>query len=771
MFKIGFARGTQRNIALELKEFETFEELSAVFKECMQGGKHESYFIRGGDVELTDHTSSSGHEWGKIYPRIDKALKSAQLLIIDADKAHDGSNAPPLKEISAALVMLGVNHFGYTTHSQTKDINKCRVAIPCELPSKAHLAPTMEKLILDLHEQGCLVELNTEMKRWTSAWFLPTRDDPKDGQFKHVEYFHGDIYYAADPVEYQAKKKENKKAGKSDAIRIEEIQSGKAIHENLLSLSWGYGKDGVTKTGITTILRTIMNGCKVKDERWQTRYDDIERITEEGIGKIDKLNVEAVEDIVKVTKEVSFAPGLFGQLMQDSYNMQMYQYKEVALVSAVGLIAGVCGRAFNAVAPKPLGLNVYLTLIMNTGMGKDSIRNFVNHCLRPTGLLNIQSTFVGAQRFTSATAINRHLKEGRSRVCVFTEAGLLLGASGDSASLARILLGIYSQSAFGDISGAEEYSDIERKIESLSSPALTIVNEATPETLLKGFRESGSLEMGYIPRQSIFRVNGEKPYANPLPEEHISAKCAERIKNLIAFCSQYQLKDDKIPVFVLPENDDIRDRITNHSRKCNDIYNRFINIDTRRALMASRGHVKALKYAALCAAFNQSKDPVITSEIWDWAENLEEFEMDGVEVFFQGSGIGGGDNMEEIAVSGMCNCIIKALKRDSPSDRSNCTPDEVRNGHVRYSVLKQRTKGSKRLRMLDDPESRSNPISGFEKIIKHLINNGYIYDVKLNDEFDTRRGKSIGITEEFSALVAVSRDELTTVNKMPVRPK
>jgi hypothetical protein len=261
---------------------------------------------------------------------------------------------------------------------------------------------------------------------------------------------------------------------------------------------------------------------------------------------------------------------------------------------------------------------------------------------------------MGASRFTSPIAINRQLKEGRSRVCVFTEAGLLLGAGGDAQSIARVILGLYSQSAFGDVSGVEEYSLIEKSIGALASPALSIVNEATPETLLTGFRANGSLEMGYIPRQSIFRIHGLKPYPNINVRSDISQPCKARLQSLIGKSLPFQTSDDKVPVKIVPESADLLMEMMEHSKRCVDLYNEFLNVDLRKSLMSTRAHVKALKYAGVCAAFNNSTNSAsdgisqtavgriyITREIWEWAKNLSMYEIEGVESFFGGSGIGG----------------------------------------------------------------------------------------------------------------------------------
>ena len=80
---VSHASGTNRNTTLNKKEL-SFEEFSQWFQVPMEGEKNTvGYFIRGGDLKLTDEGLSTEH-----YHRNNHSLKSADLLILDIDKGQ-----------------------------------------------------------------------------------------------------------------------------------------------------------------------------------------------------------------------------------------------------------------------------------------------------------------------------------------------------------------------------------------------------------------------------------------------------------------------------------------------------------------------------------------------------------------------------------------------------------------------------------------------------------------------------------------------------------
>jgi len=193
--KIAFAKGDIFDTTMYPQEL-TFPELASLFKEPKQGPKGTAgYFIRGGEMSLSNPGTPMEH-----YHRNDVSLISGELLVIDADKGKDGV-APHLSRIHDALKSLKIRHFGYTSSSHTEAAPKCRVVIPCSMPSRAHLVPTMAKLLSILDEQECYPRAGgSEDFTWSIPWFFST---VHDGAY-FVEYHRGSDFEAVQPGTYEA---------------------------------------------------------------------------------------------------------------------------------------------------------------------------------------------------------------------------------------------------------------------------------------------------------------------------------------------------------------------------------------------------------------------------------------------------------------------------------------------------------------------------------------------------------------------------------------
>jgi hypothetical protein len=526
--------------------------------------------------------------------------------------------------------------------------------------------------------------------------------------------------------------------GKCNVDAIEEIKSGLNYHENLVSLSYQMKQEGVGDRYIILALQGFMNCVSEskRDDRWQSRYEDIERIVR---GATVKSVIESIENVSDNTESASvitggipWPPGLLGGLCEDAYNMARFQYKEVAVISALGLIAGITGRKFNV---SNTGLNLYLTLIMQTGMGKDSISEFIMKTLYGLNEHGNSSSFVGPVRFTGPRAIIKSLESARSQVSVFTEAGLLLKSrAGDREGLARVLLSIYGRSGFGQYTGGEMFSKDEDHIKPLHAPALTIINEATPETLLEAFSDDGSLERGELPRQSIYRIHGDKPKANRTPLKAVRSIHVEKLKHLVSLCSKIQAVDDHT-VYDMVIEPELLDDVYTFADEMVDIENECRGSDSIRSIMSSRMWLKAVKFAALASVYNHDR-AVICRDEWFWAKSMVEYEMNGLESFFSGSSYDSNDLGEKI----ISPVIVKILQGKYNDPKKQSSKQERAKGIFARYAVKQALRNHANFKGKKDRSGRS-------LIDVHI--DGMIKDGML---FDMGNGK-VRITEMFSLLV------------------
>jgi hypothetical protein len=204
--------------------------------------------------------------------------------------------------------------------------------------------------------------------------------------------------------------------------------------------------------------------------------------------------------------------------------------------------------------------------------------------------------------------------------------------------LQSFLLSSYTSSGWNDICGGKGYSDEKNDIPLIRSMAMSIISESTPDVMLKALSVSGSMNNGHIPRQTILRVTGKKPYRNRVVKKELDSDIKSRLEKLIGKCSEIQAKDvleyDDVWHFVF--KDSIETSMFEWSNYCTDVENDPDNKGTPKGIMASRAAVKAMKYAAIAMVFNYEHELVMQKEEWEWGLELAKYELDSVDDFFSG---------------------------------------------------------------------------------------------------------------------------------------
>lgn len=83
---------------------------------------------------------------------------------------------------------------------------------------------------------------------------------------------------------------------------------------------------------------------------------------------------------LKPSKDVySVPPGLVGEIAQFIYAQAPRPVPEIALAGALGMVAGIAGRAYNV---SGTGLNQYTLLLAPTGTGKEAIASGIDKLFR-----------------------------------------------------------------------------------------------------------------------------------------------------------------------------------------------------------------------------------------------------------------------------------------------------------------------------------------------------------------------------------------------------
>jgi hypothetical protein len=319
--------------------------------------------------------------------------------------------------------------------------------------------------------------------------------------------------------------------------------------------------------------------------------------------------------------EYSLPPGLCGDIAQFIYAAAPRPVKEIAIAGALGLMSGVCGRAYNV---SGTGLNTYTFLIAKTGRGKEAMRRCINKLLGAT-VKSVEKahTFMGPAKIASPEALMKYIsKSSQSFVSIMGEfADTLKKMSNDSRNPVQqgvriAMLDLYNQSGHDDVLGSLIYSDKDKNTAVTRAPAFSVLGEATPEKFYE-LLSKDMINEGLLPRCTIIEYKGDRV---PTNDNHHNAtpsqQLTDRFSALCAYALQLNNGDNVINVGT--------DEAAQKLFKEFDVWcDHKVNTgDSVSAELWTRAHMKVLKLAALLAVGVNCIQPVINVECATWALQL-----------------------------------------------------------------------------------------------------------------------------------------------------
>tara|TARA_R110000744_G_C19371578_1_gene562729 strand:+ start:24281 stop:26542 length:2262 start_codon:yes stop_codon:yes gene_type:complete len=742
MYEITYFKGSHTNTKDgQVWGFESFDELADEFSRCAKGAKFSAYIVRG--------KLAKGE-------RKDSNLKSSKLLIIDGDEGLRGKPLCKPEEVHSALVEMGINHFIYTTHSHSTEQNKFRVVIASEQYEKDDTKGNNKLVLKELALRGCKIKHVKEMNTWSQPWFVPTRDNPDDGLFEAYKFTDGKEWKVIkDEQENESKSEEAETESSTDGNTEtldqmhENIRSGKEYHESLRTLSYQYVKDGMSGANTKAVLKSLLNGSKdAGSERWMVRFKDVDRLVEGALARVEGESAEFempdVESDV-FQSDLPKPPGLLGELYDCCYDTLLYQYHEVALVSSIGLIAGICGRKFNVMEPAPSGLNLFLTIVAGTGFGKESIATFINKCVRGSSKgLKEHRSFIGPSNFTGPKAIVNSFTDARSRVCVISEAGLMMKVkSGNVEGKTAFILDAFSTSHSEGYTKESSYSSKDDYVAEIRAMAMTIISESTEEQLMDAYKGSGALASGYLPRQLIFKIHQRSDKVNRKAQYKLSDKLSAKLSELMELSASVQCEDDPSAVSLFFE-DDAREDMLNYIDTYAGIAREFERTDVVKSVMATRIAQKAVRLAGICSVFNSKKiGSDITMIEWEWAKSLCDYEFGNVTSAL--AGLAGNDDMDN-AVLAVYNKIAGILDDSIRNKKCRIDYRYRKRKVITYGILKIATDKNTNVRSMGDNNNSGNYRTGLDKVLDYMEKQGVIKSLNV-DPLGGKSTKLIQVNE------------------------
>lgn len=426
------------------------------------------------------------------------------------------------------------------------------------------------------------------------------------------------------------------------------------------------------------------------------------------------------EDVLEAGKSgLSWPPGFAGKIAQYIYLTAPRPVKEVAIVAALGLLAGICGKAWSI--PQS-GLNMYIILVAKSAIGKEAMHSglasLVSACSKKMPTFN---QFVDFTEYASGPALMKAVAANPSFVNVSGEWGRRLKRlaeehkDGPLATLRTQMTNLYQKSGPQSIAGGIGYSNKDNNISSVSGVAYSMIGETTPTTFYEALTPQ-MMEDGFLSRFLIIEYCGKRPAMNlstavapdPALEDGL-VKLAFQAMNIVSQRT-YQ------PV---TRSEEVAAVINKFEIECDNNINKTDDESQRQ--MWNRAALKALRVAGLLAVADNWVTPVIEMHHIEWAIDVVRRDIATMAQKLIEGDVGMTDDSRERK---MMTVIFKYLSEElSPGYKIPI--DMQKAGVIPRSYLAQRL--SRVTSFAKFPRGASAAV---DATIKSLIDNGYLVECK-----------------------------------------
>lgn len=323
--------------------------------------------------------------------------------------------------------------------------------------------------------------------------------------------------------------------------------------------------------------------------------------------------------------QLEWPPGLVGELAKFVYANAPRPIREVAIVSALGLMAGICGKAYNL--PQS-GLNLYIVLIARSAIGKEAMHSGIAAILESLRSRNPAAMrFVDFSEFVSGPALVKGCLANPSFVNVSGEWGKRMKRMAADfadrdvaiASLRTVMTNLYQKSGATSIVGGMNYSKKEDSMMSVSGVAYSMIGETTPGTYYASLTES-MMEDGFLSRFTMIEYSGDRPRMNKHPQLALDPAIADYLSIICSHAlprAGGQLK----PVMV-EKTEEAQAIIDEYEIICDDKINATGEESQRQ--MWNRASLKVQRIAALLSIGDNYLHPVMNEHHVLWAKDVVE---------------------------------------------------------------------------------------------------------------------------------------------------
>ena len=350
--------------------------------------------------------------------------------------------------------------------------------------------------------------------------------------------------------------------------------------------------------------------------------------------------VDKVEPAIANTP-IPIPPGLLGEIAQFIYQAAPRPVPEVAIAAAIGLMAGITGRAYNF---SGTGLNQYVLVLAKTGRGKEAAASGIDKLMNSVkSQAPTSPRFRGPGIINSGQALTKYINTtSNCFVSVLGEFGITIErisnpyANSADKMLYQNLLDLYNKSGHGQTFQPSIYSKKEDNVGLTPSPVVTILGESTHK-LFYGSLNEDMISAGLLPRFLIIEYNGDRVDLN---EEHINAQPSwelqGKLSTLIAQCETIMSQNR---VIIVQADDCAKKMLKDFDNSATATINASGDNGVIDELW-NRAHMKVFRLSAMMAVGVNWLEPVITCEYVKWAIDLVQKDIQMLSSKFNAGEIG-----------------------------------------------------------------------------------------------------------------------------------
>lgn len=414
---------------------------------------------------------------------------------------------------------------------------------------------------------------------------------------------------------------------------------------------------------------------------------------------------------------LDWPPGMAGEIARFIYANAPRPVKEIAIVGALGLLAGICGKAFTIPGS---GLNCYIILVGRSAIGKEAMHQGVSTLIHR--LLEVQpgaDHFVSFNDFASAPALAKACAANPSFVNVSSEFGKKLKRMANEmdtgmAGLRTLMTGLYQKSGPAALVGGINYSNKDNNVAAVAGVAYSLIGETTPSTLYESLTET-MMEDGFLSRFTMVECTSARPPANPMPLHHPSAELVEAIRALMLQARTIISNRAHCGVLRTPEAAQAMDAF---DLECDHEIN--ATHDEARRQMWNRAHLKMMRFAALLAVADNHMAPMVQAYHVHWALDLIRRDIGIMKARLEGGDVGTTDDSRQRK---LVHIIGEFLEHPTPA--SYGVPDIMRrDGVVPRKYLQLRT-----AQLSTFNKHKNGHLFALDTTVKSMVDNGYLVEM------------------------------------------